>query len=73
MLISWVWLLAIRSSQLAPHRITTTINGRVLTEKWVTNRFFILGIYTPVMTSTGLVNVLHWETNEYWHVWGMFK
>ncbi len=67
------WFAAIHDSQLSPHRITQSINGKVLNQFWVTNNTYVK--YTEETSySNGVASyyaVPH--TNEYWHVWNCFK
>lgn len=63
----------IRRSQLAPHFITQSINGVVVSQFWVTNPAYVSFKQEWQITSNGveLVNVP--KTNYYWIVWGIWK
>jgi len=65
------WLWAIRASQLAPHKITNSINGRVLSSYWVTNPAHVVWEAGGVPGSP--FGEAHPVTNYYWNVWPMFK
>src|SRR5579859_4772274 len=70
-LIVGVWLWAVRDSQLAPHKITNSINGHVISEYWVTNPAYITWEQGGVPGSP--FGDAHPVTNYYWTVWSIFK
>jgi hypothetical protein len=70
-LILFVWLWAIRDSQLAPHKITNSINGRVISSFWTTNPAHITWEDGGVPGSP--FGGLHPVINYYWNVWTLFK
>ena len=72
-LIALVWLLAIREAQFAPHRITSTLNGHVLSSFMATNNEFIWFTVRPVWTTNGVEYRSFAVTNKYWHVWSIFR
>ena len=66
-----VWLWAVRESQLAPHKIVTSINGHVLSSFWTTNPAYITWADGGVPGSPfGGVQPV---TNYYWHIWSIFQ
>jgi hypothetical protein len=66
-----VWLWAIRESQLAPHKIINSINGRVISSFWVTNPAYVTWEQGGVPGSP--FGDAHPVTNYYWTVWSIFK
>jgi len=66
-----VWLWAIRESQLAPHKLTTSINGRVLSEFWTTNPAYVT--WADGGQPGSPFGGVHRVTNYYWTVWSIFK
>ncbi len=72
-LIAGVWLWDIRESQLAPHHITQSLNGKILNDFWVTNPAYVT--YTTELRA-GLINGYYYQvphTNYYWHIWKCFQ
>jgi len=66
-----VWLWAIRESQLAPHKITMSINGHVLSSFWTTDPAHIVWRDGGVPGSP--FGGVHPVTNYYWTIWPIFK
>ncbi len=64
------WLGAIRASQLAPHRIVTSINGREISSFWTTNPMHV--DFVGFQSIDGRRSEVL-ETNYYWHVWSIFQ
>lgn len=71
LLILAVWLWAVRASQLAPHKITNSINGHVLSCYLVTNPAYVTWETGGVPGSP--FGEAHRVTNYYWNVWPIFK
>lgn len=63
----------VRRSQLAPHRLTVKCGTSVLSDRWITNRYQVTAVPVRVITATGFVTEIRWETNELWNVWGIFE
>jgi hypothetical protein len=72
-LIAGAWLVAVRDSQRCPHRVTTSINGRVISSMMVTNPAHIEWQTKQVFTTNGLEYRQVPVTNYYWQVWSIFK
>jgi hypothetical protein len=72
-LIAGAWLVAVRDSQLRPHRVTTSINGRVISSMMATNPAYVEWQTKEIVTTNGLEYRQVAVTNFYWHVWSMFK
>lgn len=73
LLIVVTWLKAIRDSQFRPHRITTSINGQILTDHMVTNPAYVTFEYQTRPGPNGLEIIAKPVTNYYWHQWEIFK
>lgn len=67
------WLLAIRESQLAPHHIITSVNGRVMSDLVFTNNEIVMTGWRHEVTTNGYELVPYPVTNELWHIWSIFK
>jgi len=72
-LIAGAWLVAVRDSQLCPHRVTTSINGRVISSMMVTNPAYMDWETKEIITTNGLEYRQVPVTNYYWQVWSLFK
>jgi len=72
-LIAAVWLWDIRSSQFAPHKITQSVNGKVLNQFWVTNNTYVKYSIERVFTNGQFSYFSVPHTNEYWHIWRCFQ
>jgi hypothetical protein len=70
-LILAVWLWAVRASQFAPHKITASLNGHVLSSFWTTNPAYVTWADGGVPGSP--FGGVHPVTNYYWTVWSIFK
>jgi hypothetical protein len=68
-----VWLDAIRQSQLSPHKITQSINGKVFNQFWETNPAYISYDVQSIATTNGLKYFSVPRTNYYWTVWSIWK
>ena len=74
-LIVFFWLRAVRASQLASHKITNSINGKIISQFWTTNPVHVQYVYTGqyALTSNGWRAVQTPVTNYYWRIWNIWK
>lgn len=74
LVMGWLWFEW--REQTAPHHITQSINGHVINEFWTTNPVYVTHLGMPV-NSAYLAEAAssggRLVTNEYWHVWSIFK
>ena len=67
------WLKAVRDSQLRPHLITQSINGRVFNSFLATNPMYVAAEWQYVPTTNGFEYRTFPKTNYYWKVWRIFQ
>jgi hypothetical protein len=72
-IIALYWLYAVRDSQLAPHRITETLDGKIVGDFWATNPIHFTYETKLVLTTNGLQFKDVPVTNYYWHIWPIFQ
>ena len=68
-----VWLRAIRAAQLAPHRITQSINGHVFNSFMATNPAYVVAESSWRIGTNGPEIVTTYHTNYYWHISPLFR
>jgi len=67
------WLTAIHDYQFKPHHVTSSINGRVISDFWTTNPAYVTFRHSWVASANGLELVNTPETNFWWHQWRIFR
>lgn len=68
-----MWFAFEINQQFAPHKITKTLNGRIVSEFFTTNPAYVEFETVEFPSTNGLEFRQVPHTNYYWHVWKMFQ